>query len=213
MQKDPYLVLGLTNEATQDEINEAYQKLKAQYQEQLFEDGEVGNEAGRKLAELNAAYNQCIEDKANAVDVNTGSKNLSEIEDLIKNKKYEEAQTALDDIEMRDAQWHYLQAGIYHKRGWNVESKKQLEIAVTLDPDNAKYKTALDNMNKLLSQNPKANQNTNQQQQQARSGYSKPNEQQQQTGNSANACCDTCSTLLCCDCCCESMGGDLISCC
>ena len=215
MQKDPYLVLGVASDASQEEINNAYQNLKSRYKEEIFEEGEIGHQATKKLAEIESAYQECLDNiHRNIIYQNTGS-GYGEIEDLIRNGKLEDAQNNLDKIESRDAEWHYLQAIIYYKRNWHVESKKQLEIALALDGSNQKYQGALDRLNKVIDgagqngkQNASANQTNSQNQ---RGGYARP----QSTGGASNAdaCCNTCNCLICSDCCCECCGGDLIPCC
>lgn len=52
---DPYSVLGVSRDATEDEIKRAYRKLAKQYHPDLHPGGE---EAARKMNEVNAAYEQ-----------------------------------------------------------------------------------------------------------------------------------------------------------
>ena len=187
MQKSPYSILGLKDDATQEQIDNAYYNLKQEYESKLFEEGEVGMEASKKLAELERAYSDCIEDLNKRVSYDNYGGTYGMVEDLIKQGKINEAQKQLDAIEPRDAEWHYMQAVIYYKRNWHIESKKQLELSIN---------------------------NANAQQQgQARGGYSRPDAQAAGNAATASACCNTCSTLICCDCLCECCGGDLIPCC
>lgn len=207
MQKNPYLILGIDENATFAEVHDAYHKLKIKYQSQRFEEGEVGAAATRNLMELEQAYQDCLELlKSKAVTGNDGNV-YSEISSLIKKNNLSKAQNMLDDIESRDAEWHYYQSIIYYKNNWVSDSKKQLEIAVSLDPTNSKYTEALKKMEANAQANYNANPNAQQQQ---RAGYDRPNPN---AGRNANACCDTCCTLICCDSLCECCGGDLISCC
>lgn len=233
MQKDSFLILGLTEDATQQQIDEAYTSLKKIYQEQRFFEGEMGAEAAKNLAKIEVAYDDCMEYVKNKVSFDSnGVIGYAQIEAMIKNNRLEDAQNLLDKVESRDAEWHYLQSIIYYKRNWHTESKSQLEIAIALDDSVAKYKVALERLNKMLGggqtnagnqagdnqysqqnngqNNQQNNGQNNQNQQQNRAGYSRNN---QRNGGNTDACCNTCSTLICCDCCCESMGGDCISCC
>ena len=208
MQKDPYVVLGVARDATQDQIERAYIELRDRYQSERFAEGAAGAHAARMLAEIEDAYNACMEDRLRDVHVSGGGGSYGDILQAIKENRLERAQEMLDGIEHSDAEWHYYQAAIYHKRNWNVESQKQLDIALTLDPSNEKYLKAKDNLRRVLE--------TGAQQQggsQTRAGYSRPDDGASSTERNANACCNTCSTLICCDCCCECMGGDLIPCC
>ncbi len=216
-EKDPYIVLGLKNDATQEQVENAYRTLRRKYEELRFSEGEEGAQASRALGELDRAYADCLDDLRKRVYVAGGASQYGAAEELIRQGKLDEAQQKLDSAETRDAEWHYLQAIVYYKRNWHVESKKQLEIALTLDPNNEKYKRSYAKLNNMLNNagagNAGQSQNANPYgQQQQRGGYARP--QQTDAGaDTAATCCNTCSTLICCDCCCEMMGGDLIPCC
>lgn len=217
MQKDPYLILGLKDDATQQQVEDAYRALRKEYEEKCFAEGEEGARAARKLTELDQAYNDCLEDLQDRVKISDFGNVLKHVEALIKEGKLDDAQDALDKIEPRDGEWHYMQAQIYYRRNWHTESKNQLEIAMNLDPSNVKYSRTYKRLTDMLAG---ANINQGQgagQQTQARSGYADTRGGYQRPVNdgadNVNACCNTCSTLICCDCCCECMGGDLIPCC
>ena len=216
-EKDPYIVLGLKNDATQEQVENAYRTLRRKYEELRFSEGEEGAQASRALGELDRAYADCLDDLRKRVYVAGGASQYGAAEELIRQGKLDEAQQKLDSAETRDAEWHYLQAIVYYKRNWHVESKKQLEIALTLDPNNEKYKRSYAKLNNMLNNagagNAGQSQNANPYgQQQQRGGYARP--QQTDAGAATAAtCCNTCSTRICCDCCCEMMGGDLIPCC
>ena len=214
MQKDPYIVLGLSKGASREEIDRQYNLLKDKYSSERFESGETGMEAARKLSELEQAYKDCIEDLSS---IECGGNVYTSVENAIKNKNYDDAQRQLDDIDIRDAEWHYYQSMVYFKKGWYNDSKTQIEISIALDPYNSRYTEVRDKMTDYVNkQSNNASQQTQQQQsnqynqQQQRAGYS---DRQTNAENNANACCDSCCTLMCCDSCCECMGGDLIPCC
>ena len=216
--KDPYLVLGLKNDATQEQVENAYRALRRKYEELRFREGEEGAQASRALGELDRAYADCMEDLQRRVSVTESGSSLGSVEELIKQGKLDEAQEKLDMVESRDAEWHYVQAIVYFKRNWHVESKKQLELALTLDPNNEKYKRSYTKLTNMLNGAGAGNVGANAGQQQGdpyaqqRGGYARP--QQGDPGmDNTTTCCNTCSTLICCDCCCEMMGGDLIPCC
>ena len=66
-------------------------------------------------------------------------------------------------------------------------------FAAQLDPTNAQYRKAYENINSDRS-----------------GGYRTERKAEDKSGCSA---CNICQALLCADCCCECMGGDLIRCC
>ncbi len=212
MQKDPYLILGIERGASQEEVEKAYKTLRAKYSDLKFEEGEVGANAAKMLGKLDMAYEDCLMDIKDRENVKNYGSSYGEIDSLIKEKKYEEAQTLLDKCEVRDAEWHYMEAQIFYKRQWHSEAKAQLEIACDLDPSNEKYKSTLDRLERVMNRPKDAEFNSERGQRQSRAGYANPNSSDF-ADNGTDACCNACSTLLCADCCCECMGGDLIPCC
>ena len=116
---------------------------------------------------------------------------------LIKEGKLNEAQDRLDDMTVRDAEWHYYQAGIYHAKNWLNESKAQLEIAISMEPSNTKYKETLDKLLKKMNGQGAYSE--------PRSGYERNREDMSNAGGCT--CCDFCLGFLCADACCNCLGG------
>ena len=142
---EDYQVLGLDETATDEELTARYEELKAKYKEDRWLDGEEGNEAAKKLTRLEMAYAEIV----GARKERTQSKeqfSYDDITTLLKDGKTEEAQKALDNCNERGAEWHYLQAVVYYKKNWTNDSKKQLEIAMQMEPSNLKYRTAYNKM-------------------------------------------------------------------
>ena len=108
----------------------------------------------------------------------------------LQNGDINKAQEMLDNLTPRTAEWHYLQSIVFYKKNWFLESKKQLEFALSLDPQNMKYKNSLEKLNKILASN------------------AVPPEQMRTTsalagnGTCTGSCCgDVCLANLCCECC------------
>ncbi|MBR1983066.1 MAG: hypothetical protein IKA12_00060, partial [Clostridia bacterium] len=113
--KDSYKVLGLSEDATNTEIDEAYKKLKEKYSRERFYEGEIGNDAARNLTKLENAYAEIILERNSHKGTEKETMDYSEIERLIKEGKISDAQNKLDEYSERDAEWHYLQAVIFYK--------------------------------------------------------------------------------------------------
>ena len=193
--KEFYEFLGLPETATDEEITARYNELKAIYSEDRWLDGEAGNEAARNLTKLETAYREIMDTRKESKTNTEGKDAYEEIAELLKEDKLAEAQARLDDFNERGAEWHYLQAVVYYKKSWINESKKQLEIAIEMDPSNQKYRAAYGKMNarteqqQQQTQNPYANQ---------RSTYDEP--QQMGGGSICSDCASCCYTYLCIDC-------------
>ena len=166
MDYNAFEILGLPSTATRDEVKDKYNELRKQYLEDRFTPGDEGERAAEKLQELDVAYRDAMdaiderEQRANraanadnATSDNGATDDYESIRQQIKDNKLDEAQDALDQIIDRTAEWHYLQSILFYKRNWFLESKKQLEMACQMEPNNKRYKQSLDKLTKILASN------------------------------------------------------------
>ena len=185
-----FKILGLNEDATDEEIEIAYKALKKKYSEDRFLEGYAGNLAAKNLTKLEAAYKEII--SVREQNRNKGESSLNQAEQLIREGNISDAQKILDDFSDRNAEWHYLQSVIFYKKNWISESKKQLEIAINLDPQNIKFR---DSYEKLLQ---KINSNNQQFHSQNPNGYTNdPYAQRQMGGSSCSTFADCCTTWCC----------------
>ena len=155
MNKKNLELFGLEEGATLEEIKAAYESLRAKYLEDRFKDGEVGNEAARMLTKIDAAYSEL---EAELKESGSEDGDLFEkVEQYLKDGNFTEAQHVLDSFNERGARWHYLQSVVFYRKNWVNESKKQLEIAIQLEPDNQKYKEAYRKLNDKINVDAQAN--------------------------------------------------------
>lgn len=199
--KNPYEVLGVDRNATDEEIKNAYRALAKKYHPDNYVGNDLADLAAEKMKEINEAYDSIINSrrgKKNA-DFSGGEPTgeFADIRSLISAGRLDDAQELLDGVplERRTAEWYFLNGTVSYKRGWYDAAYTSFATACRMDGTNPEYRAAFARM------------------QNQRSGFggyrgtSTPN----YNGN-CNAC-DLCQTLICADCCCECMGGDLISCC
>ena len=197
-----YKILGITESATDEEVESAYQTLREKYQKDRFLEGEAGNFAAKNLTKIQTAYQEIIEDRKKKKNIEGKAvENFDEVERLIRSGDLTGAQNALDAYNDRTAEWHYLQSVIFYKKNWVNESKKQLEIALNMDPRNTKYADSYTKLKQKMEFN----------EQQFRGGYSnyygQPGNGQQQMGGTDDQCCNYCATMCCmnlmCNMCCR----------
>ena len=219
MPTDPFVILGIQKGASQSEILEAYKKKREYYQAHVFDEGDAGADAARMLEVLDTAYQDAMSYTHENATVAGDGEQFDAVRQAITSKDFAKAQSLLDDMYYRGGEWHYYQAIIFYEKNWLNESKKQLELAIDIDPENEKYKRALDNMKKKMdgsdafARGQNANGGNAQDGQADRQYATQRTYQQDQTAAAADGCCTACQCAICADCCCECLGGDLIRCC
>lgn len=213
MPTNPFVIIGVDKNATQSEILEAYKQKRAYYQAHVFDEGESGAQAASMLNQLDDAYQQAMEMAIESATVTgEGESAYEQVKQAIRSKDIETAQKLLDDMSYRGAEWHYYQSVVFYEKNWLNDTKKQLEIALQMDPQNEKYKRALDNLKKKIDGSRPYDKEGSQ------GVYNADSTQTDRTytqrdGAVADGICSACQALWCADCCCECMGGDLIRCC
>ena len=205
--KNPYEVLGVSPNASDDEVKKAYRDLARKYHPDKYRDSDLADLATEKMKEINAAYEEVQKMRAgggssgqsqyNRSSYNGnpgatgGSEAFSQIRRMINQNEILQAENMLRsmDLSQQNAEWHFLMGCVLIKRGYFLDAQKMFDRACSMDPSNMEYRTARDRLREQAST------------------YG---------GNyrsvSSDGCCDCCTTLICADCCCNCLGGDLIPC-
>lgn len=200
MNKKYYDLLGVTEEMTDEQIAERYEALKKKYSEERFLEGEAGNEAAQMLGKIDVAYNEIMTERRESAASSKTDSSYANVEQLIREGKYNAAQSALDAFNERPAEWHYLQSIVFYRKNWVNESKKQLEIAMQMDASNEKYKTAYTKLKDKMAGDARRAENADAQRQkvaddpQQQAPY--PDEPQQMGGSGL---CEQCATCCACN--------------
>lgn len=207
MNKNPYEVLGVREDATDEEIKEAYRALARKYHPDKYIDEGLKEMATEKMKTINEAYEEIKTLRAGKSGAggsgsaggygssgSGGSADFAEVRRLINAGAYMQAERILDAMaaDRRGAEWHFLRGCILLRRGWIHDAAKYFDTACRMDPQNAEYRNARLNIERMA--------------QQGSAGRT--------TGTvCADDGCGCCANLMLADCCCECMGGDLIPCC
>lgn len=207
MNKRNLEILGLEEGCTSEQINEAYEKLRAKYAEDRFLDGEAGNEAARMLTKIGVARDELLAELAELEkkgDTEGEGTAYSRVEELIKSGDLQEAQRQLDQFNERGAQWHYLQSVVFYRKNWINESKKQLEIAMHLDAENEKYKEAYKKLNDKIEYDKTRQGSSQEQTQNVYQGQSMNSTYDDQMGGGfCQSCAECCALNACLNCMCN----------
>lgn len=200
--RDPYEILGVSKNATDDEIKSAYRELARKYHPDNYVDNPLSDLADEKMREINEAYDAIVNSRRNggsssnaSGNTYSGGSNFPEVRSLINQGRLEQAQEILDGVppQSRDAEWYFLNGTVLYRRGWFDQAYTSFATAVRMNPQNQEYRNAMNNAQRQSGQQ-----------------YN-PYRSYGSTGGCST--CDICNGLICADCCCECMGSDLIACC
>lgn len=164
---DPYKILGISHDATDEEVRNAYRALARKYHPDNYTaDNPLADLATEKMQEVNEAYDEIQKERARAKKQGyraTGSSSsgtggsaggsynniYNQIRILLNNGRFGDAERALDAIPeaSRIAEWHYLRAIILQRRGWATDAMRELEIACEMEPSNMEYQRAKEMFN------------------------------------------------------------------
>ena len=166
MIDDPYKILGVSRDASDEEIKRAYRKLAKQYHPDV-NPGDA--EAARKMQEINAAYEQIKNpEKASPSGSghsgygsygydpfggswqqsrqSTGDTYQQSAYQYIRFHRYQEALNTLANSTERNARWYYLSALANYGLGNRVTALEHIKRAVSMEPDNYEYLQTLEAM-------------------------------------------------------------------
>lgn len=214
---DPYKVLGVSPDASDEEIKKAYRELARKYHPDNYQNSPLSDLAEEKMKEVNEAYDLIKKMRESGSSQrqessysrgNPGSTygdgyssysgahadDYRRVRESINLGRYSEADLILNSIiqSERNAEWNFLKGCVLIRKGWYFDAQKHLETACYMDPSNEEYRNVLEDL--------KARSNS------YNRGY-------RTVSNGRFDLCDVCQGLLCADCLCECLGGDLIRCC
>ena len=210
---DPYSVLGISPQASDEEVKRAYRDLARKYHPDNYHDNPLADLASEKMKEINEAYDaitksreqggasggysygyggSAYQSQGSGYRQSTGrNTQYTQIRALINANNLAQAEAILNSISTHDAEWHYLMGSVYWRRGWMDQAGQYFRTAATMEPGNIEYRNAVQYMN------------------QGGQAYRPMGGMDMMGGDMA---CNMCQNLICLDCCCEMMGGNLIPC-
>ena len=161
---DPYSVLGVPRNASDEEIKKAYRKLSRMYHPDANINNPNKDQAEEKFKEVQQAYEQIMREREQGSSYGGydsfggfGGQRSTTYEDeeamrrqaaanYVQSGHYSEALHVLDTLSQRNAQWNYLAAMAHMGMGNNVNALNYMREAVRMEPDNGQYRMMLQRM-------------------------------------------------------------------
>lgn len=210
MIKNPYTILGVKEDATDEQIKAAYRELAKKYHPDNYQDSPLKDLANEKMQEVNEAYDEIQRlrkegksyssqnNSSNGYSSNGGNTytNYPDVRNYIRIGRLDDAQVILNGVPAtrRDGEWYFLQGMVHYRKGWTDQAYSYFKTACDMNPDNVEFRQVLMQMNNQRNyRTPEYTRTTNQ--------------------NMGCNSCDMCSALCLADTCCECMGGDICACC
>ena len=202
---DPYKVLGVSRDASDDDIKAAYRALARKYHPDKFAGDQTARSmAEDKMKEINEAYDAIQNERKHGKGYGSASSSTGDtsynrstyitVRSYINSGRIAEADSLLEGISAYDrgAEWHFLKGCVCAAKGRYFDAQSHFSKACSMDPANVEYRNALNNMQR---------------------GAGTYNDGYNTYRGGGCSGCDMCTSLLCADCLCECCGGDLIGCC
>ena len=164
---DPYSVLGVSRDASDEEIKKAYRRLSRKY----HPDANINNpnkaQAEEKFKEVQQAYDQIMKEREYGSSSyggyngggfgGFGGQSAAGYQDeesirrqaasnYIQSGHYQEAMNVLSSLKQRNGQWYYLSSIANMGLGNNMNALSDIREAVRLEPDNMQYRMMLQRM-------------------------------------------------------------------
>ena len=196
---DPYKVLGVARDASDEDVKKAYRALARKYHPDKYADTDLADLASEKMKEINAAYEELQKMRSGGSQpggAESGSQGGAyqsyragatspeyvEIRRLINLGAIDEAEGRLLEMpeDARTAEWSFLMGCVATRRRYYADAMHYFETACQNDPYNTEYRMARDALRTQTAS--------------SGGGY-------QATGGNASVC-DCCTTLICLDCLC-----------
>ena len=157
--RDPYSVLGVSQNASDDEVKKAYRELARKYHPDNYQNNPLADLAEEKMKEINEAYDTITKQRSGGYQSSAGGyqggyqqrngsgsysdPSYARIRAMINGGDLMGAERLLMEINQRNGEWYFLSGSIAYRKGWLDEAMQNYNRAVMMDPNNMEYRQAL----------------------------------------------------------------------
>ena len=173
---DPYQILGVSENASDEDVKKAYRDLARKYHPDNYHDNPLADLAQEKMKEINAAYEEINKRRSGAAprggsyggysssgsygpgssrggsyqqygySGGASSSVLQQVRIAIQTGDISRAEALLANYNDHNAEWNFLRGAVCYRRGWLDEAKRYYQTACQMDPGNPEYRQALEYM-------------------------------------------------------------------
>ena len=151
---DPYSVLGVSRDASMDEIKKAYRKLSRIYHPDANINNPNKEEAEEKFKQVQQAYDQIVREREQGASQSSWSggfgggyqtqddqrsMEMRAAANYINAAHYQEALNVLNRMTERNGQWYYYHAVANAGAGNTASAMEDVRRAVDMEPNNMQY--------------------------------------------------------------------------
>ena len=164
--RDPYEVLGVSPNASDDEVKRAYRELARKYHPDNYQNNPLADLAEEKMKEVNEAYDAITKARSGGGSTGGGyqggysqsygyqgqysgggsSTSFAQVRQYINMGNLDGAEQLLRGISSKNGEWYFLMGSIAYRRGWLDEARQNYQIACQMEPGNMEYRQALNMM-------------------------------------------------------------------
>jgi molecular chaperone DnaJ len=184
---NPYEVLGVSENASEEEIKKAYKELVKKYHPDKYQDNPLADLAEEKLQEVNEAYDMLMKGRqggAGGSYSSGGAPDYNQVRRLIDLGNLAGAEQILNGTKDRSAEWYFLSGMVSYRKGWYDDAQSKIKTACDMAPSNIEYSQAYGRLINMGGQY---------QNQAYGRGY----------GSNDDLCCQAFQCYICADCCCD----------
>lgn len=141
---NPYEVLGVPENASDEEIKKAYKELVKKYHPDKYQNNPLADLAEEKLQEINEAYDTIMKGSGNGSRNNSGTASFDsmKVRRCIDAGNLAVAEQILNSTSDRSAEWFFLSGMLSYRKGWYDDATSKLQTATDMDPSNIEYSQA-----------------------------------------------------------------------
>ena len=153
---NPYEVLGVSRNASIDEIKKAYKELSRKYHPDSYVGNPLSSLAEEKFKQVQEAYDAIMKEKNgdfnytdnynNSGYYNGESGEMAEVYNLLGRRAYSQALSLLDSMPNRNAKWYYYSAIAQVGLGNNLRGMEYARMAVSMEPNNIEYQNLVNRL-------------------------------------------------------------------